>query len=153
MKTKTAIEHLMKSRLNLVALLEKHESKINEVPVNYNNSLFWNAAHCLVTMQLLCYKLSGNEMLVSDELVNLYRKGTKAEEGSNKISLEELKKALIYTAEQLKVDFEKGLFKNYNQYETSYGVQLNSIEEAISFNNIHEGLHIGYILSMVKSIK
>ena len=152
MKTNIAIEHLIKSRLNLVALLEKHESKINTVPKNYNNSLFWNAAHCLVTMQLLCYKLSGVQMLVSDELVDLYRKGTKVELGENKVSLKDLKEDLINTAEQLKVDYEKGLFKSYDQYETSYGVQLNSIDDAISFNNIHEGLHIGYMLSMVKSI-
>jgi len=42
------------------------------------------------------------------------------------------------------------LFTNYSDYETSFGLNLTSIEEAISFNNIHEGIHFGYLLAMVK---
>jgi hypothetical protein len=150
MKTSTAFEYLLQTRKNTIAQLEKHNDNATTTPKGYNNSLIWNAAHSLVTLQLLAYKLSGLEMHVSDELANMYRKGTQATTEKN-IDLIELKGLLISTALQLKNDYESGIFKNYSAYTTSYGITLNSIDEVISFNNLHEGLHLGYMMAMSKN--
>jgi len=151
MKTSTAIEHLIQIRKNTVAQLDKHSANSNTIPNNFNNSIIWNAAHNLVTLQLLAYKLSNLPMYVSDEIIELYKKGTSASE-SNNIDLGELKTLLTSTSIKLKEDFENGIFKNYSPYKTSFGITLNSIEEVIAFNNIHESLHLGYIISMSKNI-
>ena len=35
-------------------------------------------------------------------------------------------------------------------YETSTGFVLDSIETAIAFNNLHEGIHLGVIMALTK---
>jgi hypothetical protein len=50
-----------------------------KVPEGFNNNIIWNIAHVIVTQQILVYKLSGLPMIVTDEMVEKYRKGTKTE--------------------------------------------------------------------------
>lgn len=152
MKISTEFEHLIQTRKNIIKLLDKHSDQVHVVPANFNNSLLWNAAHCLVTMQLLVYKLSKQTPTISDAYIDLYKKGTKAEVNDGQIKLEELKTALLSTADELKRDHEQGKFKTYNTYPTSYGIALNNVEEAISFNNVHEGLHLGYMMALSKKL-
>ena len=52
----------------------------------------------------------------------------------------------------LEEDFEAGIFENYKEYPTSTGYVLSSIENAISFNNFHEGIHYGIIRALKKCI-
>ena len=63
-----------------------------------------------------------------------------------------IKSLLLSTIEQTKVDYENGVFKNYTPYTTSLDVTLTTIEEAMSFNTFHEGIHLGYILAMKNSL-
>ena len=35
---------------------------------------------------------------------------------------------------------------------TSRGFELNTLEDAIAFNNFHEGLHIGSVMSLLKFV-
>jgi hypothetical protein len=90
-------------------------------------------------------------MQLDDTFIDLYRKGAKAAE-TTAIDIAGLKKLLISTAEQLEVDYNNGLFKEYTSYPTSYGFELNSIEDAISFNNIHDALHQGYMLAQKRAL-
>ena len=50
--------------------------QLNKVPAGFNNNIIWNIGHIIVTQQLLVYKLSGLPMIVTDEMVEKYRKGT-----------------------------------------------------------------------------
>ena len=40
----------------------------------------------------------------------------------------------------------------YNAYETSVGIVLGNIEDALKFNNFHEGIHLGTILAQRKMV-
>ena len=53
---------------------------------------------------------------------------------------------------KLESDYSNTIFSNYNSYTTSYNITLSSIEEAIQFNNVHDGLHFGYIMALKKVI-
>jgi hypothetical protein len=151
MKTNTAIEHMLQIRKNTIVQLHKHEANVNAIPIGFSNSLIWNATHNLVTLQLLAYKMNGLEMHVSTDIVDRYKKGTLATVGNN-IDLSSLTSLLISTADLLKEDYSNDIFKDYQPYTTSFGITLNSIEEVISFNNLHEGLHLGYMMAMTKSL-
>ena len=61
-----------------------------------------------------------------------------------------LKSQLFSTLEKIKEDYRKGLFKKYTEYTTSTKSTLTSVDEALIFNNFHEGIHIGYVLAMKK---
>ena len=53
---------------------------------------------------------------------------------------------------RLRADYEAGRFVRFRRYMTSAGIALAEIEDAISFNNIHEGIHLGYILAQRKLV-
>ena len=122
--------------------------QLNTVPKGFKNSIYWNIAHVVVTQQLLVYHLSQLPMLVSDQFVQKFRKGTQTEFDATKENVDQLKKLLFSTLEQTKLDFENGLFKSYQPYTVSTKSNLKTVEEAIEFNNFHEGIHLGYILAM-----
>jgi hypothetical protein len=52
--------------------------QLNKVP-RVSTTIILNIAHVIVTQQILVYKLSGLPMIVTDEMVEKYRKGTKTE--------------------------------------------------------------------------
>ena len=59
---------------------------------------------------------------------------------------------LFSSLEKLVEDYNNGLFKNYNEYTVSTKSTLTNAEEALEFNNFHEGIHLGYILALKKSL-
>lgn len=123
---------------------------IHRIPDGFKNNIAWNVAHLVVTQQLIHYALSGLPMLVSDELIAENRKGTFPSKTYTLEEFEEVKNLLISLPEQLVKDYEAGLFQDYKTYPTSTGYVLTSIENAIPFNNIHEGMHYGIIRSIKK---
>jgi hypothetical protein len=48
--------------------------QLNTIPEGYSNNLIWNIAHIIVVQQMLVYKLSGLPMMISDEMVEKYKK-------------------------------------------------------------------------------
>lgn len=143
----------LKNRVLLSKLLEKFSlDQLNTVPKGYRNSIFWNVAHTIVTQQLLVYGLSNVPMLVDSDLVKTYRKDTKTVREATPDELTLIKSLLFSTIEQTQTDYENGVFKNYTPYTTSINETLSTVEEAISFNAFHEGIHLGYILAMKNSL-
>lgn len=146
-----AFAHLRQLRNNMIGFFEKHESKAHIVPEGFNNTLYWNFAHCVVTQQLLCYKLAGKQMKVSDELIDKYKKGTSAPLFKpSEAEVKQVKLLALSLVYKMEADFNAGFFQGFSEYTTSFKVTLNSIDEAILFNNVHEGLHFGYMMAMVK---
>jgi hypothetical protein len=126
--------------------------KLNKIPDGFSNNLIWNIAHVIVTQQLLVYGNSQLPMLVSDEMVAKYRKGTKAEHDVNQEEVNEIRSLLFSTLEKTQDDYFNGHFKNYIEYTVSTKSTLTNVEEALEFNNFHEGIHLGYILALKKLI-
>jgi len=126
--------------------------KLNKIPDGFSNNLIWNIAHVIVTQQLLVYGNSQLPMLVSDEMVAKYRKGTKAEHDVNQEEVNEIRSLLFSTLEKTQDDYFNGHFKNYIEYTVSTKSTLTNVEEALEFNNFHEGMHLGYILALKKLI-
>jgi len=125
--------------------------QLNVIPEGLNNNLIWNIGHIIVSQQLLVYKLSGLPMLVSDELVEKYKKGTKPEHPATQAEVEELKALLFSTIQQTKLDYDAKLFQNYHEYTTSTGSHvLKNTEDAMAFSNFHEGLHLGIMTIICK---
>lgn len=141
------------SRKMIAPFFENYSlEQLNKIPEGFSNNLIWNLGHIVVTQQLLVYKLSGLPMMVSDTMVDKYRKGSKVEQFIEQDEVNEIKALLFTTLDKTEADFKKKLFQNYNEYPTSTGFVLKSAESAINFNNFHEGLHIGIMMSIRKLI-
>jgi len=126
--------------------------QLNKVPEGFNNNIIWNIAHVIVTQQILVYKLSGLPMIVTDEMVEKYRKGTKTEHFANQEEVDEILSLLTLTMDQTDKDIENKIFKNFTEYPTSTGYVLTSAQDAMTFNNFHEGIHLGVILGLRKLV-
>jgi len=139
------------SRKIVLQFLENHTlDQLNKIPDGYKNNLIWNIAHVVVTQQLLVYKFSDLPMMVSDELVQKYMKGSKPEHIVSQSEVDEIKSLLVKTIDQTKEDFDNKIFKSYQEYPTSTGFVIKSAEDAMVFNNFHEGLHIGIMMGLRK---
>ena len=150
---KHEFEILRKAReLVLKELEDLSLEDLHKIPTGFKNNIAWNAAHIAVTQQLIHYGLSGLPMAISDELIATHRKGTSPTKVFTAEEFEEVKSLLKNLPEKLVADYEAGLFKEYNTYPTSTGYVLTSIENAIPFNNIHEGMHYGIIRSIKKML-
>lgn len=142
-------EILKANRLIILKIIENFSlEQLNKIPEGFRNNIAWNVAHLTVIQQLLCYKLSGLKMTVSEEMVEKYQKGTAPGNNMTQQELETIKTLFLTQTDQFKEDYSNNIFTEYNAYPTSLNVTLNNIDDAIEFNNFHEGIHLGYILAL-----
>lgn len=134
-------------------LSELTDNQLYTIPKGFNNNIWWNIAHVVVTQQLLVYGLSGLPLNIDKEIVDSYRKGTYPKEKPNSEEVETIKKLLFVLPEQTREDYESNVFKSFKSYTTSAKVTLTNVNDAIAFNVFHEGLHLGSILALVRAIK
>ena len=139
------------SRTLIAPFLEDFSlEQLNTIPTGFSNTLFWNIAHVVVTQQLLVYKLSGLPMLISDELVDKYKKGSKPEQAATQEEVDQIKALIFDLVDQTQADYGSGVFTQFTEYPTSSGFILKNVKHAMAYNNFHEGLHLGIMMSMKK---
>lgn len=148
---KEDIQLLRNIRITLVKELEDLTlEQLNYIPENYNNNIIWNIGHCLVVQQLLCYALSGLPPYVEKSIGQKYKKGSAPQEPIGQEEVDWIKDMLLKSVDLLETDLKEGKFQNFNPYTVGFGTHLTSVEDSIRFNNVHEGLHYGYVLALKK---
>lgn len=153
MNMKFPFEVYRQTRKNILFYLDDlTEEQINRIPTGFSNNIAWNLGHIVVTQQLLFYANAGVDMKVPAEWIEKYRKGSKPQGNVSIEEFEQVKSVLVSTIDQAEMDYVEGLFKKYNPYKTSYGVQINTIEDVIRFIYAHEGFHWGIIVALKKIV-
>ncbi len=141
------------SRKGLLQFLDKYTlAQLNKIPEGFSNNLIWNIGHIVVVQQMLVYRLSGLPMMVSDKMVLKYKNGAKPEQDVTQEEVDEIRSVLFVTIEQTKVDFENEVFKTFQEYTTSTGFTMKNLKDALSFNNYHEAVHTGILMSIKKFV-
>ncbi len=147
------IDLLEITRKNMLdATADFSPEQLNLIPPGFSNNLAWQLGHVLVTQQLLQYGLSNNTPHITNDLIQKYRKGTRPDGSIEATEIQYIREQLTRTTTLLRQDFEAGIFTDYKTYSTSYNATLHNIEEAITFNNLHEAMHLGYIMSIRKFV-
>ena len=137
-----------------LSFLENYSlEQLNKIPQGFSNNLIWNIGHVIVVQQGLVYRLSGLPMYISEEMKTTYQKGSHPTGKTTKEEVNEIKDLLISLMTKTKKDYADGKFVSYNEFTTSTGFNLSSGEEAIEFNNYHEGIHLGCMLKIKKFIE
>lgn len=124
--------------------------QLNTIPAGMSNNLIWNLGHVVVSQQKLVYALSGLPMHIPDSLFEKYQNGSRPDGKTTQAEVDEIKKLLSEMVEKTKADFEAGVFKEYHPYQTKTGFHLGTWKEAMEFNNYHEGIHLGIMMSIKK---
>ena len=96
--------------------------------------------------------LSGLPMGLSEQEVSDYRKGSQVTANVGQTEVDLLRKQLFSLLDKTRADYNKGLFSRYKEYTVSTGTTLSNVDEAIEFNNFHEGLHLGYVMAIKRAL-
>lgn len=141
-----ALEKTRENLVNAISTLSLEQA--NTQSAGFNNTAAWNFCHPIVTTHLLTLGLAGLDTGLSARELAKFRKGSS---GNLPCTQEEIDRfiALATTSlETLKIAYEQGDLSNFQAYETSFGVKLNTIEEVLHFVGVHEALHLGYLMAM-----
>jgi len=122
------------------------------VPGIRKNSIAWNLGHIVTVEQLLSYGLSGETPNLPEHYRTMFGPGTDPSGWQAEPDLEEIMNLFDTLPAQTLSDYHAGRFQNFNAYTTTTGVTLTTVEEAITFNNFHEGLHTGIIMAIRKEL-
>jgi hypothetical protein len=125
---------------------------LNNIPSGFRNNILWNIGHSVVTQQVLIYRRSELTPLVSNELIERYRRGSVPDGQATAEEVTLIQKLLFTTVEKTSDDYQLGLFREYDSFVTATNVTLANVNDAILFNNYHEGLHLGTILALQKAL-
>ena len=150
---KKVLEQILQTRKALYLILKNTpKEQLLKIPEGFNNNIYWNIAHIVATQQGLMYGLSGVQTKMSTDLIAKFKKGTAPDGSASDEEIETIKKLIFSTLEDAMVDYENGVFTNFKEYTTSANVTLSNINEAITFNLYHEGLHLGSVLALMRVV-
>lgn len=122
--------------------------QLNKIPDGFKNNIIWNFAHVLAIQQSLFYGLSGLQPNMDVAFIATYKRGTKPEKLIDEDEINSIKQIFANAIDTFERDYKKGLFTEYKMYETSIGVVLTNIDDAIEFSTFHDGLHFGYAMAL-----
>jgi hypothetical protein len=91
-------------------------------------------------------------MYIGEDMVNLYKPGSKPTQNTSKAEVDELKSLLFLLIEKTTSDFNAGKFVSFTERMTGTGFLLSTLNDALEFNNYHEGLHLGIMMSIRKFV-
>jgi len=122
-------EILRANRALILKIIENLSiEQLNKIPEGFKNSIAWNVGHLVITQQSTPHNDVTRE------------------------EFEKIKEQLIILPGSFEEDYKAGIFTNYKSYTTSANVTLNSINDGIEFNNFHEGIHLGVIMTLKKLV-
>lgn len=122
-------------------------AQLNTIPQGFNNNIAWNLGHIVVTTPALCYQRSGVRPNFQIPLQAAYRKDSKPSYPIQSTEISFLKELLEHSINQIESDYESGVFaQGFVPFSTStYGAELNNIEEVLITTLMHDNLHLGYV--------
>lgn len=91
-------------------------------------------------------------MMISEEMVDKYKRGSRPEGNIDQNEVGQIKQLLLTTINKTQQDFAAGIFEKYSAFTTMSGFELKDAETANEFNNYHEGVHTGVMMSLRKFI-
>jgi DinB superfamily len=151
------IEKIRKFREFLLAqIADLTPDQLNKIPEGYNNNIIWNLTHLICAQQSICYLRAGQPITVKDIYFTPFLTNTKPDRFIDSQEIDEIKKLFVSSIDEFQIDIDKRLFDNYTASPNIlkiYGVELNTIDDALDFILYHEGFHSGYIVSLKHLVK
>ena len=126
--------------------------QLNKIPPGFNNNIIWNIAHLIAGQQGVCYIRAGLKTWVEEDFFNAYKPGTKPLSRKDEEQVEKIKELFFSTLDILEQDYQKALWNSYPAWTTRYGLEVISIDDAMDFLLVHEGLHLGYVMALKKVV-
>ena len=119
------------------------------VPQGATNNVLWNIGHIVLSHYRLAYRPSGGTVPVPQTWEGWFLPGTSPDKwGATGPSIGNVLSEFEAQTDRIESDFRRGAFENYKPFKLKSGFTLDTIAEALSFNVMHEGIHIGAIIAL-----
>ncbi len=119
------------------------------VPDGAENNVLWNVGHIVLSHFRLVYRPSGATVPVPETWNEWFLPGTSPDNWTERGPLVgEVMDQFHTQIDRIEADHAKGLFNSYKPFELKSGSRLASAEEAMAFNLMHEGIHIGAVIAL-----
>ncbi|MBD3638574.1 MAG: DinB family protein [Crocinitomicaceae bacterium] len=123
--------------------------QINKIPEGFTGNIAWHLGHMVATHKGLVYQLNGLSGGLDKEFVKKYKKGSVPENPITEEELSFIKKKLLEQVDELEKDLkDEDQWGDTHEYATSFDFTITTLEEAVKFSNIHQAMHVGYILAL-----
>lgn len=134
----------------LATIKDLSVEQLNKTPEGFSNNVIWNFAHCMVSTNSMCYGPSGNDIGISKEMIDKYKRGSKPEGNVSEDEINYWKELATTSVTQMEKDLVAGKFSTYHAWDLSKRTQIASVDDALAFSYFHEGTHLGFIWSIKK---
>lgn len=118
------------------------------VPEGASNNVLWNLGHLALSHAGLTYGPCGLAPPVPESYSDLFKGGTSPAAWDKAPSVSDVQEQFKGVHERIKEDYRNGVFEDFKPRELMAGITLSNIEQALGFNLIHEGVHIGALISI-----
>lgn len=126
------------------------ETAADQKPEGFNNTIRWNTGHILTTTDALF----GLQML-PDNYKELFWQGTKPADWTGDVpSMETLTSQLREQEARIKETISGRIDEKLKQpIQFPNGFRMTTFTEVFAFNNVHEGIHMGYMNALKRAIE
>lgn len=147
------IDNVRKTRVKILeGLKDLTPAQLNKIPQGFNNNIIWNLGHMIAAQEGILYLRGGHTLRIEQNFFDSYKMGSKPERELSNSEIEDIRSLLISSLDYLETDVQAGLFQEYPNWTTRFGVEISSFEDAMDFVIFHEGLHLGCITALKKFI-
>jgi hypothetical protein len=123
---------------------------VDEMPVNYINTIHWHVGHILLVQDRLTLRLMGGTIGFPDEYTAWFGPGTKpADWQTQPPAVELLLQELREQTERLQ-SFISG--KLPDKLAIPF-LHYENLEESLGYSIYHEGVHLGYMMGLKRAIE
>ncbi len=125
------------------------------IPEGFDNNIAWNIGHLVTAQMGIIYYPCRLRLEGMMRNRSMYVPGTSPADWDANPDPKELYAALKETSRAMAADYAAGKFKDveYRGMTTVAGAELTSLAQGVSFNNFHEGMHLGTIMSIKNFLK
>ncbi|RQO31403.1 hypothetical protein DBR32_05415 [Taibaiella sp. KBW10] len=127
--------------------------QLNTIPAHFNNNIAWHLGHIVVSTEILCYHRTGVQPERSIEWMDKYKNGSKPEGLITAAEIDLLKDRLQRSLEEIRSDYDHGVFKTIKPYQTmTFGFVMDNMETVLECCSHHDLLHLGNVSAMRKLV-
>lgn len=147
---------ILQTRQKFIELIDSLSvDQLNNIPTGFNNNIIWNFGHIIVSTQTLVYTRTGIRPDTAWVKYNEdYKKDTKPTRFIEKVEIDELKAIAIASIEEIRNDYENGIFGTITSFATAtYGYPMDTIEEVVALTSGHDNVHYGYALAQRRLVQ
>jgi len=150
-KLKKEIELIRYVRHSILDLTKQlNEVQLNHIPTGMKNNLVWNIGHMVFTQQMLCYTLGGLKPTIDMSYFAQFAPETTPSDFVTQQEIEKIRATFTDAFERLAFDIASGKLESYKSWSLPSGITIDSFQDAMITNAIHEGRHFGVIISLAK---